>query len=31
VFLFCCFQHAFGERVEHAVAGAATDDEIIRK
>ena len=26
-----CFEHAFGKRVEHAVAGAVADDEIIGK
>lgn len=31
VILFCGFQHTFGERVEHAVAGAVADDEVIGK
>ena len=31
VIIFCGFQHAFGKRVEHAVAGAVADDEVIRK
>jgi len=29
--LFCCFEHAFGKRVQHAVAGAIAYDEIIGK
>ncbi len=31
VILFGGFEHAFGERVQHAVAGAVADDEIIGK
>ena len=31
VILFCSFQHPFGEGVEHAVACAVADDEIIGK
>jgi len=31
IILFCGFQHAFGECVEHAVAGAITDDKVIGK
>ena len=31
VVLFCGFEHAFSERVEHAVAGAIADDEVIGK
>ena len=31
VILFQGFQHALGERVQHAVAGAVADDEIIGK
>ena len=31
VFLLGGFQHTFGKRVEHAVARAVADDEIIRK
>jgi len=29
--LFGCFEHAFGECVEHAIAGAVADYEIIGK
>jgi len=29
--LFCGFQYAFGERRQHAVAGAVADDEIVSK
>jgi len=28
---FCGFKHTFGERIEHAVAGAVTNDEVISK
>jgi len=31
IILLCRFEHTFGEGVEHAVAGAITDDEIIGK
>ena len=31
VFLLRYFQHAFGERVEHAVTGAVTDNKVISK
>ena len=31
MFLFGCFQHTFGKRVEHTVAGAVANDEIICK
>jgi len=31
VILFGGFQHPFGERVQHAVAGAIADDEVICK
>jgi hypothetical protein len=31
VIIFCGFEHAFGKCVEHAVAGAVADDEIIGK
>jgi hypothetical protein len=31
VILLCGFEYALGERVQHAVAGAVTDDEIIGK
>ena len=31
VFLLGGFQHAFGECVEHTVAGAIADDKIVRK
>jgi hypothetical protein len=31
MFLFGCLQHTFGKRVEHPVAGAVANDEIICK
>ncbi len=31
IIFFCSFQHTFGERVQHAVAGAVADDEVISK
>ena len=31
VIIFGSFQHAFGERIEHAVAGAVANDEVISK
>ena len=31
VIIFCGFQHAFGKRVEHAVAGAVANDEVVGK
>lgn len=31
VIFLCRFQHGFGKRVQHAVAGAVADDEIIGK
>ena len=31
IIIFCGFKHALGERVQHAVAGAVADDEVIRK
>jgi hypothetical protein len=31
VILLCSFEHSLGERVEHAVACAVADDEIIGK
>ncbi len=31
VIIFRGFEHAFGERVEHAVAGAVANDEVISK
>jgi len=31
IIIFCSFEHAFGERVQHAVAGAVANDEVISK
>ena len=31
MFIFCGFKHALGKRVQHAVAGAVADDEVISK
>ena len=31
VIIFCGFQHAFGKRVEHAVAGTVANDEVVGK
>ena len=31
VVLFGCFEHTFGQRVEHAVTGAVADNEVIGK
>ena len=31
VILFCGFEHAFGKRIQHTVAGAVADDKIIGK
>lgn len=31
VIFFCRFEHTFGERIQHSVAGAVADDKIIGK
>ena len=31
IIVFCGFQHAFGKRVEHAVAGTVANDEVVGK